>query len=85
MDEKGQARLEREYEIAAARLDVAENFTWALSLVSAAGAHLAGWGVWGAIAAFAGVLWLAPLTYRKAEAAAEDAWHRAAGLGRYVR
>ena len=85
MDSNEQSRLERAHEVALARLDVAEDFSWPLSFACGVIAYLMNWTAVGALAAFCCVFWIAPRAYRKAEAQAEDEWHRAAKLGRYVR
>ena len=85
MDTTELTRLERNHELAHARLSVAEEFSWPLSIALSAIAYLSGLGWLGGIAAFAASLWLAPYRYRRIESRAEDEWHRAAGLGRYFR
>lgn len=76
--------LRRASELADARLGVAEEFAWPVAGLSAALAYatLHHWA-WAAMAFFAGFV-MSVYSLRKASDRAEDAYFRAAGLGKYM-
>jgi len=77
--------LERASQLADARLGVAEELGWPLALAVATAAHLK-WEGWLLTLAVAALTYYAvTFRYRRASNRAEDAHHRAAGLGKYVR
>jgi hypothetical protein len=85
MDQRALFQFELKHEVAHARLAVAEEFTWGLASAFAALAYLTGLTIVGAVVVFGLALWLLPRHYRREERRAEEAYHRAAGLGRFVR
>ena len=75
--------LERQAEIELARLGVAEDLAWWIALFAAVVAYIR-WDSWLlALAIVFGGYFLVTYPYRKRESAAENAYHRAAGLGKY--
>lgn len=75
--------LEKSAEIELARLGVAEDLAWWIAIFAAVAAY-SRWDSWLlALAIVFGGYFLITYPYRKRESAAEDAHHRAAGLGKY--
>jgi hypothetical protein len=77
--------LQRASEIADAQLGVAEEFRWVIAGLAAALAYvtLHHWA-WGVLAYVAGFM-MSAYSLRKASDRAEDAYFKAAGLGKYTR
>lgn len=75
--------LEHHADIEAAKLGVAEEIGWVVAILAAVVVHLK-WGGWLFPAlAFVGSYYLATYHYRRGDSAAEDAYHRAACIGKY--
>lgn len=82
--QQSEVELQRVSELADARLDVAEEFGWAVGAFAALAAHLK-WESWLVTLPVAvGTYALAIYRYRKRAAMAEDNYCRAAGLGKYA-
>jgi hypothetical protein len=76
--------LQHRSETADACLGVAEELGWAAALFAGLGAFAKWESYLLAIAADSLVYWLGTLRYRRQAAAAQDEYHRAARLGKYV-
>lgn len=79
-----EAELEKASKLADAELGVAEELGWVLAALAAGIVHIKVDNWWVTVAAFGIAYWLVTLRYRKRSAAAEDAYYRAAKLGKYV-
>jgi hypothetical protein len=75
--------LERAAEVELARLGVAEELGWVLAMLAAYATYLQ-WHTW-YVAALALIVAyvVATYPYRRREHIAEDAYHQAAGIGKY--
>ena len=82
---KSHVELERHSELADAKLGVAEELGWIIAILAGVSAYLKlqNWLAGVAIAAVA--YFVATYRYRQQAATAEDAYFRAAGLGKYSR
>lgn len=77
------AALERRAEIELQKLGVAEDLGWAIAALAAVVAYLK-WGGWLLpVCVLIGSYYLATLPYRRRESAAEDAYNKASGTGKY--
>lgn len=79
-----QLELQHQSELADARLSVAENLGWSMSILGATVAQLM-WGNWFlTVPILVAVYFLVTLKYRREAAKAEDTYYRVAGLGKYA-
>ncbi len=78
------SELEEASKIADAELGVAEELGWGLAGLAAIIVHIKVDNWWLTVASFGLAYWLITLRYRRRSAAAEDAYYRAAKLGKYV-
>lgn len=77
------AELERRAEIEVQRLGVAEDLGWVIAVLAALVVYLK-WGGWLLpVFALLGSHFLVTYPYRRRESAAEDAYHKASGMGKY--
>jgi hypothetical protein len=77
--------LEHASQLADARLGVAEELGWLTATLAATTAHLY-WGSWPlSLSVFAATYYGVTFRYRRLSQRAEDAYNRAAGLGKYYR
>lgn len=78
-----ESELEHASNMADARLGVAEQFSYPLAFFVALAAHFK-WESWLlSVPVFGIVFWLSVRSYRKASNEAEDAYYKAAKLGKY--
>ena len=85
MDPEVVAQLEKDADLASARLGVAEDLAWPIGILSAVAVNLKWeWPWYISIPLAIAVYFLVRLPYARAEARAEDVHHRAAILGKYM-
>ena len=75
--------LEHRADVEHGKLEVAEEFGWLVGILAAVIVYLKFGSWWLAALAVIGAYFLTTYPYRRRDRAAEDTYHRAAGLGKY--
>lgn len=82
-DDRGAAVLEQASRVADAQLGVAEDFGWGIAVLGGLLCRVLSHSWLLAVACGVSAYWLVTLRYRRRAAAVEDAYYRAAKLGKY--